>query len=98
MPQSDRVIQVDPPHSQTEINKARKHFARHALQLVVGGVGLGAGVTVAADAFKTGGSLVLIAVAFVIGGFSFVFASIAIENLPNDYTCLRKVRAGNVDR
>ncbi len=75
-----------------ELHERRKLFVRHVLQLIAGGVGLGAGATIAADAFKPGASLALILPAFVIGGLSFVFASTAIETLPHDYRSLRELR------
>ena len=96
--ESDIVIQVNSQHRTTEINKARRHFVRHLLQLIAGGIGLVAGMLIAADAFKPAASLALIGPAFVIGGISFVLACIAIENLPHDYTSLRQLRAGTTDR
>jgi formate/nitrite transporter FocA (FNT family) len=91
-------IQVNSQHRKTEIKKVRKHFVRHLVQLIVAGMGLGAGVSIAADAFQPAASLALIGPAFVIGGISFVLASIAIDNLPHDYTSLRKLRRETTDR
>jgi hypothetical protein len=96
--ESEPVIQMNSPHRTREINKVRGHLVRHVLQLIAGGVGLGVGVMIATDAFKSAASLALIAPAFVIGGISFVIASSAIENLPHDYTSLRKLRRGTIHR
>ena len=94
MPECDRVIQTHLQHTKTDINKATNNLVRHILQLIVGSVGIGAGVIIAADALKLGAPLVLIAVAFIIGGLSFVFCSIAAENLPYDYSWLKELRSG----
>jgi hypothetical protein len=92
MPQSERAIRAVWQYTKIEINVTRKSFVRHVLHLIAGSVGLGAGVTMAADAFQPIVSLVLLALAFIIGGVSFVFASIAADNLLCDYTRLRKLR------
>ena len=98
MPECDRVIQTHLQYTKTDINEATNNLVRHVLQLIVGGVVTGARVTIAADAFKLGAPLALIALAFIIGGLSFVYCSVAAENPPYDHSRRKEVRGEKQNR
>lgn len=93
MSQSETAVRTEWRHIKIKMKKATRDLLRHLAYFAAGCVGFGAGVATAYVASKPKPSLAFLAAAYIIGGLSFVIASIASQSLSCDYMQLKKLRA-----